>query len=138
MRNRRFPLMAIAVLPWLAGCGGRDLPELGEVEGTVTLDGEPLSGAMVQFHSESGGRPGTALTDESGHYELTYVGDVEGTPAGPARVEISTVWPDGEPPPGESEKIPAAYNSQSTLKREVKAGSNTFDFPLKSDGSAVN
>jgi hypothetical protein len=47
------------------------------------------------------------------------------------------VWPDGEPGPGERETIPAKYNSASTLKEEVKAGSNTFDFNLESGGSTT-
>ena len=96
------------------------------------MDGQPLPNALVQFHPEGGGRPGTGVTDSEGRYELTYTADIEGTKVGPNRVEITTVWPDGEPPPGAKEQILAKYNSATTLKEEVKPGSNEIDFDLTS------
>ncbi len=96
------------------------------------MDGKPLAGVAVQFYSESGGRPGTGITDEDGEYELTYVGNVEGAQVGPCRVEITTIWPDGEPGPGERETIPPKYNSATVLKETVEGGSNTCDFALES------
>ncbi|MEX1232414.1 MAG: hypothetical protein WEB58_19365, partial [Planctomycetaceae bacterium] len=103
-----------------------------EVHGKVTMDGEPLSNVLVQFYSEAGGRPGTGVTDAEGNYELTYVDGAKGAKIGPNKVEISTVWPDGEPPPGEKDKIPSQYNTKSTLKKEVQAGDNQFDLDLNS------
>jgi len=120
--------MALAII----GCGRSDLPELGYVSGTVTLDGKPFPNAMVQFHSEAGGRPGTGTTDKAGKYELVYTTGAKGAKVGSNRVEITTMWPDGEPPPGETERIPAEYNLASTLKKDVKPGRNTFDFELRS------
>jgi hypothetical protein len=114
------------------GCGRGDLPALGDVEGTITLDGQPLENVMVQFHAEKGGRPGSGVTDKNGKYKLAYTADATGTKVGPNRVEISTVWPDGEPGPGEKDKIPPKYNGKSELKADVKAGKNTFDFNLDS------
>ena len=125
-------VVAIALGLTAIGCGRSDLPELGLVSGTVTLDGKAFPNAMVQFHSEAGGRPGTGTTDSEGHYELVYTTGAKGAKVGPNRVEITTMWPDGEPPPGEKERIPAEYNSASTLKKDVKPGRNTFDFELKS------
>ena len=119
------------------GCGRSDLPELGTVTGRVTMDGKPLPNALVQFHSESGGRPGTGITDSDGVYTLTFIDDVKGAIVGPNNVEITTVWPDGEPGPGQREMIQEKYNSATTLKQTVKAGSNTFDFPLESGGGAA-
>lgn len=116
------------------GCGRSDLPELGTVEGTVKMDGQPLAGRQVQFLPQAGGRPGTGVTDEQGHYELVYTAGVEGTNVGPNRVEITTIWPEGEPKPGERETIPPRYNTTTELTREVKPGHNTFDFELTSDG----
>jgi hypothetical protein len=113
------------------GCGRGDLPELGTVKGRVTMAGKPLPNVSVQFHPESGGRPGTGITDSDGAYSLTYVENVKGTPVGPSRVEITTIWPDGEPGPGQRETIQAKYNSATTLKETVKSGSNTFDFALE-------
>lgn len=127
-------LLATAALV-SSGCGRSDLPELGTVEGTVKMDGQPLAGRQVQFVPESGGRPGTGVTDEQGHYELTYTAGVEGTKVGSNRVEITTIWPEGEPQPGERETIPLRYNSKTELTRDVQPGHNTFDFDLTSDGA---
>ena len=118
------------------GCG--DSLKLGTVQGTVTLDGQPLAGVMVQFHSDAGGRPGSGVTGSDGKYELIYGNGREGTLVGPSKVEITTVWPHGAPEEGESETIPAKYNSNSTLKRDVLEGDNTFDFALESEGGTTN
>ena len=66
----------------IAGCGRSDLPELGTVSGTVSLDGKPLADAIVNFTPEQGGRPSTGQTDTTGHYTLVYVADAEGAVVG--------------------------------------------------------
>ena len=123
-------LMAVSLSSF--GCGGGDLPELGTVMGKVTLDGKPLAGVMVQFHPLAEGRPGSGVTDKEGNYVLKYNDGAKGTKVGPNKVEINTVWPDGEPGPEQTETIPPKYNSASTLKEVVKKGSNTFNFELQS------
>jgi hypothetical protein len=130
-----------------SGCGGRgDQPELGEVTGTIKLDGKPLSGITVVFQPESG-RPASGVTDAEGNYELTYIRQTKGAKVGPNRVEIAPSE-DGESEEAEAEEgesesvtsptrsgkptIPARYNVRSELKVDVKAGTNTFDFDLES------
>jgi hypothetical protein len=112
----------------LAGCG----PNLGSVEGTVTLDGKPVKGVEVTFQPV-GEEGGTAIgyTDAQGHYNLHYPGHEEGAPPGEYNVRLAGGEGgsiDGAPPV----RIPAKYNSQSDLKRTVQPGANTFDFPLES------
>ena len=115
------------------GCSGLDLPELGYVTGTVTRNGEPLEGVVVEFYSDTaeGGRPGVGVTNSEGFYELKYTGGVEGTKVGPAKVSVTTEWPEGEPSEGESEEIPVKYNSKSTLKKTVEPGNNVIDLELE-------
>lgn len=91
-----------------------------------------MENAMVQFHSEKGGRPGSGVTDKDGKYKLQYNSEYVGTKVGANRVEITTMWPDGEPPPGKKDMIRPKYNSKSELKADVKPGKNTFDFDLES------
>lgn len=135
-RNKAWLSVLGTIVLGCLGCGGSKLPELGTVRGKVTMDGSPLAGAMVQFHSESGGRPGTGTTDKDGVYELIYLDRVKGAMVGPNRVEITTVFPEGEPTPGKGETIPAKYSgTSSTLKAVVKPGTNTFDFALESGGA---
>lgn len=116
---------------FLSGCGRSDLPQLGDVEGVVTLDGQPFENAMVQFHNEKGGRPGSGITDKNGKYKLQFNEEYTGAKVGPNRVEITTIWPEGEPPPGKKDPILPKYNAKSELKEEVKPGKNTFNFDLK-------
>lgn len=106
------------------GCGRGDRPPLGTVRGTVTVDGEPLAGAVVIFEAE-GVRPSTGVTDERGRYELTYLRDIQGAVVGTHTVRIATVAE------GRSvDEMPGLHDRVSGLQREVKPGRNVFDFDL--------
>lgn len=138
-----------ALLLGSVGCGGpSDQPELGQVTGTVTLDGQPLSGVAVVFQPDNG-RPASGRTDAEGRYELTYIRETLGTKIGRNRVEIApdedaeeadtedVANPDAQQPsarPIKSGKrvVPARYNTNSELEVDVKPGDNTFDFELQS------
>lgn len=120
----------------LLGCG-QSGPTLGRVEGTVTLDGQPLPGARVCFYPEAGGRTAEAVTDQQGHYVLSYTGEGTGAQAGLNKVSISTYeepvsMDDGTQKDGKPEKVPAQYNKQSTLTKQVQSGKQTIDFALES------
>ena len=120
------------------GCGPGG-PAIESVEGTVTLDGEPLPNASVVFVPESG-RPAGATTDSQGHYVLTFSEGRKGAMLGKHKVRISTArdpseTPDGEPIPASPETIPMKYNAQTELEFTVEAGKkNTADFELASEG----
>lgn len=122
-------VLAVAfILPQL-GCGGADGPEMGDVQGTVTLEGQPLPGAQVIFQPTNG-RPSTGITDDQGKYELQFTTDRSGALAGSHQVKITTAidLPDDT---RAAEVVPAQYNRQSDLVREVKPGPNTIDFDLE-------
>ena len=123
----------------LVGCGGGpDLPEMGQVSGTVTLDGQPLDGATIEFVPQSG-RPSSAITDAEGKYTLRYSARTNGATLGKHNVSIRSerdpVSAEGDQPgvEGRKELLPARYHEESTLVEEVAAGSNTIDFALTSD-----
>ena len=96
------------------------------------MDSKPLAGVTIAFMPEVG-RPSTATVDDNGKYELFYKAGVSGTKVGPNTVSFS--WPTG----GSGVAIPDRYSlNKSDLKADIKAGSNTFDYDLKSDpGSAT-
>jgi hypothetical protein len=135
----------IVLALWLAmvvpGCGGSsDRPELGDVEGTVRMANQPLPRATVVFQPEQG-RPSSGKTDEEGHYELEYRPGVSGAAVGKHRVEISTYReanPDADDEAdrqGSPERVPAKYNSKTTLEADVKPGGNPpIDFDLDATG----
>ncbi|MCA9047644.1 MAG: carboxypeptidase regulatory-like domain-containing protein [Planctomycetaceae bacterium] len=122
----------------LFGCGSSG-PEIASVEGTVTLDGQPLANASVVFVPE-GGRPAGASTDAQGKYVLNFSEDRQGAIPGKNVVRISTARGEttddnGQMVPGSPETIPAKYNAQTTLEFNVEPGKvNTADFTLESEG----
>ncbi|EAQ77341.1 carboxypeptidase-like regulatory domain-containing protein [Blastopirellula marina] len=134
----------------LSGCSApSDQPELGQVSGTVTLDGDPLSGVAIVFQPDNG-RPAHGQTDAEGKYELTYIRSTRGTKLGHNRVEIAPSEEADEPDEAEPDaelpqvkrraksgkpRIPARYNVQSELEADVQPGANTFDFDLSSKRS---
>ncbi|OHB84949.1 MAG: hypothetical protein A2V98_12185 [Planctomycetes bacterium RBG_16_64_12] len=117
---------------FVAGCGG-DGPERGAVSGKVTLDGEPLEGADVEFQPEAGS-PSYGTTDRKGKYDLMYTRDKRGAMIGvhTVRITTSTTGTDGQGnQTAVPQRVPPKYNSQSELKTEVKPGRNKVDFELK-------
>jgi hypothetical protein len=128
---------ALVTLFFLCGCGGPAHPEVGRVSGVVTLDGQPLPEATVMFQPTEG-RASIATTDSAGKYSLTYLDGVPGAKLGAHKVIIRTEIPgeDGQPPIAK-EKLPKKYHEQTELTAEVKPGTNTFDFPLTSQGGAA-
>jgi hypothetical protein len=118
-------LLAVALC---FGCGSSsDGPDLGLVEGTVTLDGGSLANALVVFNPANG-KQSNGQTDAEGHYSLTYLRDIKGAVVGKHGVIIST---QSEFNP--EELVPRGYNRSSALTANVEAGKNSFDFDLKSD-----
>lgn len=126
LRNLALVLLALAI----AGCGRHDLdlPELGRVQGTVTLDGKPIRNAAVGFYPLSGGREALAIIDREGHYDLAIVDGDRGAETG--MNEVKVFWPEGLRP---TAKIPAKYNAKSELQFEVKPGKNVYDIVLESE-----
>ncbi len=109
-------------------------PNFAHVSGQVRLDGQPLSGALVEFEPE-GGSPSYGLTDPYGRFTLRFNHEQAGALIGKHTVRITTrrsTTDDNGRPVVLPEKIPPQYNSRSTLKVEVRPGSNRFDFDLKS------
>lgn len=133
--TKHAPILLLMVAT-LAGCGGPEHPDVGEVSGTVTLDDKPLAEASIMFQP-SNGRASTGTTDANGKYSLMYLDGVSGAMIGSNKVMISTQV-DGEDgqPPLVKEKLPPRYHSRTELTADVKAGSNTFDFKLTSGPGA--
>ena len=133
-KSQCFAGTACLAILLMCGCGGAgDVPPLGEVTGTVTFDGKPLPGATVKFQPVDGGRQSRGMTDEQGHYVLAYSTTETGAKAGKHKVQIEYNYVMGEGPAGAMVEIPAKYNTQSELTKEVKPGEeNVIDFELTS------
>lgn len=141
-----FPLVSLSALLLIGCCGGENVP-LGEVSGTVTLDGQPLPSGIVHFVPASG--PAASGVIENGAYRLSTFASGDGAVLGshtvyfaPARDEAhmqsytEADYAAGKPPPEapQEEFLPARYltPSSSGLNVRVEAKANVHDFPLVS------
>jgi hypothetical protein len=120
-----FPACCVILIVCFAGCG-KTGPEIAPVSGRITLDGQPLEKADIVFQPDGSKPPSSGRADADGRYQLAYKRGVMGGHVGPNTVRI-TISPDvvANPP-----NIPAKYNTDSELKREVKSGQNEFNFDL--------
>ena len=142
------------LLSGLSGCSGpaADYSELGlvDVTGNVTLDGSPVSDAVVTFEDTESGQFSYGLTDSKGSYEMHLDSEMMGVVPGRKLVRISTTRKilglnsDEEAPEGEggeesedheelTEQIPDKYNQKSELTVTVSDSEDTFDFELTSE-----
>ena len=134
----RLSMWAIGLLV-LAGCGGHDGRRA--IEGTVTLDGEPLAKGTITFRPQPGTSSPTAGATISGG-RFSVPGD-KSVLAGTFRVEIIATRKTGkksqDPILGimvdEVEQyLPARYNQQSELTAEVTDAKRTpLNFALTSE-----
>lgn len=115
----------------VTGCGSSG-PQLGEVSGTVTFDGQPLDHATVVFKPTEG-RESAGVTDATGHYELGFAGEQMGAIVGSHKVRIIPATEDdnGNPLPN-AVRLPKKYNEDTELTADVKSGDNTCNFDLES------
>ncbi len=142
MSHSSLNIVCLSLLPALfVGCG-EVLPEFGEVEGVVLINGKPHQGLLLRFLPDPGrGNDlpinATGETDAEGKYQLRYYyRDAEGlgAPVGWHRVLIEdsalSRVPQGAPLP--PEVIPRSYGSPTTtpLQKEVKSGQQTIDFEI--------
>lgn len=130
-----FALLLLCGLTGCAGNGGEPLPDLGEVTGTITLDGTPLNKANVTFDPESvddkgRSRASSAITSADGKFVLQFNSDVSGAAVGKHKVIISKM--SDNPEEAGLQLVPAKYNDKSELTADVTAGENTINFDLKS------
>ena len=122
-----------SVAGFVAGCAGSaaDRTPRAAVSGSVTVDGQPLERGVVMFDPQNGTVP-TTLDVVNGK----FAGEA---PVGKNRVEISAprevAMEGAEDDDGakvQEETLPAEYNAESTLTKDVtEGGPNTFDFELK-------
>lgn len=114
-----------------AGCSSSDAPPLAEAEGTVTMNGKPLSNIGVVFFPTGSGPMSSGNTDENGRFVLTTIKPQDGAVVGQHRVAFGAA----EESSGEYARrmLPAKYESPQTsqVTAEVVAGQvNQFTFEL--------
>lgn len=110
----------------LTGC---DKPSTFEVTGTVTLDGQPLSGGRITLVASDGLSTTAAGDVEGGTFRLSS------TPGAKiVKIEKTIIMNPESDAPYLGQAVPRRYNSETTLKLDVTSdGPNHFEFSLTSD-----
>jgi hypothetical protein len=132
--------LLLAILAVVSGCGGKDANR-STIGGGVTLDGKPIALGSILFIPVDGTEgAATGGPIENGRYRIT---GKDGAAVGWNRVEVRAVYKTGRMIPkglggtGEmieeqTEGVATRFNSESTLKVEVKTGDNKADFEVNS------
>lgn len=114
----------------ITGCGGSTQVPSGQVNGTVTYEGAPITEGVVSFYSPDLGIGASADIGEAGAYAIT-----EPLKTGSYSV---TILPPPEPPPQDAipvstkkeyKNIPLKYRDpkKSELSLNITEGDNLFD-----------
>jgi hypothetical protein len=144
-------LLVVALPGLLSGCGGPPAAGYGDLvaaHGRVTLDGEPLAGAVVTFTGDDG-QFAYGLTDESGRYALQVDSATKGVTPGRKTVRVSTTarvlglnsdeeggaesTERGGKKRAKRDRVPARYHADSDLTVLVTLDRSTYDFDLMSE-----
>jgi hypothetical protein len=132
MKAECFLPVVVAVLFAAVGCSeGRF--EIVPVSGVVTIDGEPIAEAYVNFQPQATGEDGLAgvgsfgRTDANGRYELMTIKREPGAVVAPHQVRIqSRLSKDSEDGTRKilvrKEMLPPKYHSRTELTFEVPPG----------------
>jgi hypothetical protein len=142
MRSGAF-LAVVAVLGFwgILGCSGRTAgyPPLGLVSGTVTFEGQPVSGVIVTFQPVERGRPSTGKTDAAGRYALEFTEVAKGAMVGRHDVSFERPPTDEDLKAADAKQrsrkpgaLAAALSRRTTC--DVPAGRTTFDIELSAVG----
>ncbi|WP_152051485.1 carboxypeptidase-like regulatory domain-containing protein [Tautonia marina] len=144
-------LTALGAVAFLAGCSAEPSTTpttFVPVSGTVTVDGEPLAGAVITFlQTDEKGTTANGETDEEGSYTLQAMMQ-RGIAPGRYQVGISYLMPPSGKPVGLSarsslapvadlavaeELVPPRYSDlgQTELTVTVPEEGGTFDFDLE-------
>jgi hypothetical protein len=123
------------LLLMVCGCGGPD--NRAEVSGTVRVNGQPLDHGSITFRPTDGNDGPTAGAGITGGQ--FRVDRAKGAAVGKNRVVIQCTIKTGRQITGgrgmteeqKIEVIPARYNNNSELVRDVKPGASQLDFDLQ-------
>jgi hypothetical protein len=136
--NKTLSLCILLCVGCISGCADKNW---GYVTGTVTLNGQPIGPGSLMFEPDdaTGVTSTSAIAHfgEDGKFELHSAGNRKGAPVGKYNVMVQgggkEDFGDERVDPNKKSPIPGKYLNHrlSGLTAEIKAGSQTIDFPLE-------
>ncbi|MEZ6126377.1 MAG: carboxypeptidase-like regulatory domain-containing protein [Planctomycetaceae bacterium] len=131
--------LILVALAGLAGCGKSIENAEATATGTVTLDGNPLPGGVVELAPMDGGRAAFGTIQQDGTFTIATSAGVNGLDPGEYRIRVTYEPPETEDADGnvaeQESLIPESYTSaeDSGLSVVIKAGeANQIDLKLSS------
>jgi hypothetical protein len=122
------------MLCFLSGCSGGDKTGRMAISGKVLLKGEPVPTGSIEFVPHPGVNTTSGAVITNGRFSIPADKGLE-----PGNYTVKISWIETPPPsdepgglPGKDpvEKIPAKYNTKSTLTTEIKTGQPELEFKL--------
>ncbi len=142
MRTNHFLTCAFLSILSVAGCNsGPPLPATVPAEGTVSLDGEPVSGVTVLFIADQGSYNAAGTTDKNGKFSLNAFDTKKGAVPGSYKVTLDkTIVENKDGKSGEAEVnlkygLPKKYSEFGTSGLAItltEAGNKDIKYDLKS------
>jgi hypothetical protein len=132
-RNRNHIGAALVAICTIAGCSAHE----SSVQGTVAMDGKPLTDGLVTFHPVAGGPLAYGRIQSDGRFEIR-TGSQNGLEPGEYLVTVAANGP--VPPPNARNRspiapliTPARYNHKETsgFRFSVVPGKNEFALELQ-------
>lgn len=80
--------LPLTLMVFMVGCGGKSLPPLGQISGTVFYNGNPVEKAMIIFHNPKGRPARGSIIDGEIQDVITYDTLNDGVPLGKMPVTI--------------------------------------------------
>lgn len=127
MLRRVVVCLSLALL--LTGCGRTAAIPQGQVHGSATIDGQPLTAGQIEFFSTERGAGAMTTIQADGTYVLE-----DSLPTGEYVVTVADQVPEPGQPPSQGRNIPLKYGQVDTsvLKCTIAQGENTFHLELSS------
>ncbi len=118
----------------LTGCNGEVAGDpTYAVQGTVTLDGDPLSEGEIYFVSAATGQV-DILPIRNGQFQGEATAGSRSVQIMAYRETMQAPMPGEAPEPSLENYLPARYHAESVLEAQIQpTGDNRFDFELESD-----
>lgn len=122
-------LLGMILLPTLVGCGGTT----GTIEGSVSLDGQPVRGVEVVYRDLAEGVEGAGITNAEGKYRVFFGRGNRELPVGEYRVTLELMLPEEEAAPAQRQlrSIVSRYNG-NLPNETIVPGVNVVDLQLDS------
>lgn len=117
----------------LLGCGTKQKIPTASVTGTITVNGKPRAGVVVQFEPEAMIRPSAGTTDAAGRYKAQFTPSQSGVALGPCVVRLSI--PDKS---GMRNLLPEEFHAKAgenpNLRLTIEKQGTVFNYDIPFNG----